>query len=883
MTFPSLSPLFLGIVLLLGLSPAANTQEKEHLALDSPFASFVERDFPFFGQTLDARRIGEEWPQDNLSPRGIILRLGHGHWACFDPDLLRLALVWKENDEGEFLTMNGMAPGSYRLPAQKAPAGQKALPEPIGTPVLANGIYPGWEIAESVTNNDPRDRGEADADEVGLGPLPPAVGSWKGLRLVGNSVDLEYEIGGTSIRESISYHPEEGVIRTLTIAPHQESLVLMFGNQPGEVHNHLFLPSDTPTHWWVTARAKQPIEAPQRPAPKRRWDPVLKAKASPAPNSDPALAVDRIAIPDKNPWRRNVRFSGFDFFADGRAAFCTFDGDIWLAEGLDGDLDAVRWRRFASGLNEPMGLEIVDDEIVVFDRGGLWKFHDLDDNGEADFYEMFYHYVPQTAETREFAMDLYEKPGGGFLIAKGGQVATSRGRANGTIVEIAPDGSRHEIIATGLRQPYLGVDPVSGRLTSSDQQGNWKPATPIYVIEKGKYYGFQPAMYKDGAVHPAPITDPAIWIPHFVNQSGASQVWLRDASMGPLNDSLLHLGFNRPEIFQVYLDERGDKRQGAVSLLLGDFRSGLLKGRVHPLDGSLWVCGFKIWGTIAEEISGVFRLRTTGEPLWTPKQILSSDRGILLGFHHPVDPEIAGKLSSYSVDRWNYRQTHEYGSGNYQLDGTPGQETVPVASVTLSQDGRSVFLGIPDMRPVHSLRVSFRQPAPSELPAIRHAFLTIHELLPIDLSQEGFATDEINLTLASGAGEAVAKIEPTIELGKQVYQQYGCLACHTVDPDQKLPGVAAPGQPQVAVGPTWVGLWGTKRKFSDGSVLREPVDEVYLRESIIDPGRRVPEGFEMTQTGVGMPSYLGVLKDHEIDSVILYIKSLAKEDSKKKK
>ena len=29
-----------------------------------------------------------------------------------------------------------------------------------------------------------------------------------------------------------------------------------------------------------------------------------------------------------------------------------------------------------------------------------------------------------------------------------------------------------------------------------------------------------------------------------------------------------------------------------------------------------------------------------------------------------------------------------------------------------------------------------------------------------------------------------------------------------------------------------------------------------------------------------MPSYLGVLKDHEIDSVLLYIKSLGKKDKK---
>ncbi len=32
----------------------------------------------------------------------------------------------------------------------------------------------------------------------------------------------------------------------------------------------------------------------------------------------------------------------------------------------------------------------------------------------------------------------------------------------------------------------------------------------------------------------------------------------------------------------------------------------------------------------------------------------------------------------------------------------------------------------------------------------------------------------------------------------------------------------------------------------------------------------------MERTGVGMPSYLGVLKDYEIESVVMFIKGLKK-------
>ena len=102
----------------------------------------------------------------------------------------------------------------------------------------------------------------------------------------------------------------------------------------------------------------------------------------------------------------------------------------------------------------------------------------------------------------------------------------------------------------------------------------------------------------------------------------------------------------------------------------------------------------------------------------------------------------------------------------------------------------------------------------------------------------------------------------------RVAQTIGCIACHTAD------GSAAVAQtPGLVVGPTWKGLWGSRRELSDGTIVKK-VDAAYLRESILDPGARVPKGFE--GLGVGMPSYLGILQDWQIDSVILYIKSLKK-------
>ena len=79
-------------------------------------------------------------------------------------------------------------------------------------------------------------------------------------------------------------------------------------------------------------------------------------------------------------------------------------------------------------------------------------------------------------------------------------------------------------------------------------------------------------------------------------------------------------------------------------------------------------------------------------------------------------------------------------------------------------------------------------------------------------------------------------------------------------------------EPSLVVGPSWKGLSGSTRTFTDGSST--PATDSYLRESILDPSKRVTKGFETTKTGVGMPSYLGVLSNDQIDAIILYINSL---------
>ena len=102
-------------------------------------------------------------------------------------------------------------------------------------------------------------------------------------------------------------------------------------------------------------------------------------------------------------------------------------------------------------------------------------------------------------------------------------------------------------------------------------------------------------------------------------------------------------------------------------------------------------------------------------------------------------------------------------------------------------------------------------------------------------------------------------MKPTIQRGAVVYKTIGCAACHSID-----------GTTKGRSGPSWKGLAGSNRELVNGESVKVTTD--YLRESILDPGAKVTKGYNPKD--VGMPSYRGILPDSDVESLILYIKSL---------
>ena len=155
-----------------------------------------------------------------------------------------------------------------------------------------------------------------------------------------------------------------------------------------------------------------------------RWPEVLVTRGELASeDAEAAYVLDRLTLPDNNPYGLELRIGGFDFFSDPTtAAICTWDGDVWIVSGIDADLDTLEWKRFASGIHEPLGLKIVEDRIYTVSDDQITRFHDFNEDGEADFYENFNNDWELTSGFHAFLFDLHTDPEGNFLFAFGSPV-----------------------------------------------------------------------------------------------------------------------------------------------------------------------------------------------------------------------------------------------------------------------------------------------------------------------------------------------------------------------------------------------------------------------------------------------------------------------------
>ncbi len=435
------------------------------------------------------------------------------------------------------------------------------------------------------------------------------------------------------------------------------------------------------------------------------WPEVLETKGT-LGKDDAAYAVDAIGIPENTPWNSWMRPSALDFFADGKsAALSTLNGDIFVVSGIDEKLESVKWRRFAAGLHAPLGIKIIGGVIHVAVRDGIMRLHDLDKDGEADFFEMVTMDLLQSPSFHSFVCDLNTDPAGNFIFSMGGAIrAGGRGFQKltphmGTVLRLSKDGSKLDVVATGLRMPNGSAVRADGQITESDNEGVWVPASPIHWVKDGDFLGVKNTAHGREIHSPKPIT----FLPQSTESSACSQQWVTSDRWGPFKDELLHMSYGKAGLFHVFHEEVDGVQQGGVVRFPVQLSSSALRGRFNPTDGQLYVAGLGMGQSTAAKPGGFDRIRYTGKPVQLPRSFSIKNNGVRVDFTCKLDA-MAADAANFSVHQWNYRWTENYGSGWYSVaDPTKTTNTgdeVAVKSAKLSADGMSVFLEIDGLQPV---------------------------------------------------------------------------------------------------------------------------------------------------------------------------------------
>jgi azurin len=420
------------------------------------------------------------------------------------------------------------------------------------------------------------------------------------------------------------------------------------------------------------------------------------------------FATDRIAIPFENPYGTLFFLTAHDFFSDGTAAVATMTGEVWLVKGIDERLEKVRWKRFATGLHQPLGMKIVSNKLYVLGRDQITCLHDLNGDDEADFYECVTNAMQTSPGGHDFIVGLEMDAEGRWYFASGNQgVCRITGR------------EKLEVLATGFRNPNgLGISADGRFVTTSVQEGDWTPATSICQIELDRNTGahFGAGGPKNGQP-PEPVL---LYLPRGEDNSASSQAFITSEKWAALkgDHNFIHLSSGGGSAWLVMRQNVAGRWQGAAVKISGNFDSAPQCARFHPNDEHLYVTGLTGWGTYTPKDGCFQRVRFTGGSSM-PVAFEVRENGVLLRFDQPVTNADAGTCFAQC---WNYKYGPQYGSPEYSVKyaETPGHDPLEVRSVHALENGKTLFIEIPQIVAANQIHL--------RLSTGHDVFLTAHGL-----------------------------------------------------------------------------------------------------------------------------------------------------------
>lgn len=424
---------------------------------------------------------------------------------------------------------------------------------------------------------------------------------------------------------------------------------------------------------------------------------------------------------------KDPQVGGIDILPNGKIAVAFHEGEIRLY-----DLKSKTWSLFASGLHEPLGLVVEDnDTVVVMQRPELTRISDTDGDGTADLYATICDDFGMSGNYHEFAFGPVRDKNGDYFVSlnvasngapirdeirgkwldlglprddfyvssdkwksghkkKAGRMY-SRVPYRGWVLKIDPKSGEMTPWASGLRSPNgLGFD-AEGKLYISDNQGDWLGTSKLHNIEKGKFYGHPASLpWTEGYKGPAAVdleaaelekqrTPAAVWFPQSTMANSPTQPILIPEGFGPFGGQMLIGEMNKPRVIRLILEEVNGITQGACTPFTDNngLDMGISRLAFHP-DGSLILGNTHLSWPGGE---GMSRITYHGKKAFQDvKDIQITPEGFIVEFLEKISDPAA--LKKITLDRYTFDYHSSYGSS--QID----REKVGLEFETVGDSGK---------------------------------------------------------------------------------------------------------------------------------------------------------------------------------------------------
>ncbi len=410
-----------------------------------------------------------------------------------------------------------------------------------------------------------------------------------------------------------------------------------------------------------------------------------------------------------------LEVGSFCALPDGRLAIGTRRGEILLVSGAGDPLPNLRVQRFASGLDEVLGLGHRDGALYATQQTELTRVLDRDGDGRADRFENlsdvwgFGHY-------HEFAWGSPVAANGSVYVVLGlSESYHYRAPFRGWAFEVTADG-RSIPIASGIRSAG-GVAPNEhGEMFYVESQGPWngscslkhlKPggfmghpiSFPAYDLPLAATMGKQPLQPQNQSRLVTECARIEQLVPYAVvfpyRRMGQSITTFRvdrtNGTFGPFTNQLFLGDYSLSVVMRATTEQIDGVWQGACYPFREGFGNGILAVEFTS-QGQLVTGGTnRGWPVRGNRQYALERLEWTGRTPFEIERIRIQRDGFAIDFTLPVDRVQAAVLTNYRLATFTHIYQEFYGSP--EVD----QTTPRVVAAEPTADGRSVRLVVEGM------------------------------------------------------------------------------------------------------------------------------------------------------------------------------------------